>query len=135
MMASTVGLLLKKNGKAVSKYSDEKMMANRKKWKFSLSEGSAVEERNDPKDHNHPIKYTTNGNRTAPRYRLALKGSFKGPGVNPSELTIAICPVRYVPQTRTKICQCFARRKKLVIAFRLPPLLRFSPIYGRLSYR
>jgi hypothetical protein len=67
MMASTVGLLLKKNGKAVSKYSDEKMMANQKKWKFSLSEGSAVEERNDPKDHNHPIKHTTNGNRTAPR--------------------------------------------------------------------
>ena len=36
------------------------------------------------------------------------------------EPTSAICPTKYTPNTRMKICQCLARRKKLVIPFKFP---------------
>jgi hypothetical protein len=51
------------------------------------------------------------------------------------EPTSAICPTKYTPNTGMKICQCLARRKKLVIPFKFAPEVRFKPTGGRLSQR
>jgi hypothetical protein len=123
-MASGVEVL-RKNGNAVSRYSVGKITANRKTWIFNLSDGSEIEKRNDPMDHNHPIRHATDGNMTASKRRPTFRGFSIGP--SGKEATIAICAIKYAPHTRAKTCQCFARRKKLVIPSKIPPVLRFSP--------
>src|SRR6266853_4108956 len=86
---------------------------------LSLSEGSEIETRNDPMDHIHPIKHTMDGNMTTSVKSPTFRGFSTGP--SGTEPTSTIIPTKYAPHTKTKTCQCFARRKKLVIPCKFPP--------------
>jgi hypothetical protein len=93
---------------------------------FRLTDPCEIENRKNPIDHNHPIEHTMNGNMTASVKSPTFRGFSTGP--SGTEPTSAIVPTKYAPHIKTKICQCFARRKKPVIPFTISPVLRFSPI-------
>src|SRR5881398_2376416 len=72
---------------------------------------------------------------TSPPARPPFEKTSSERGNAKMEPTSAICPTKYTPNTRMKICQCLARRKKLDIPSKFPPEARFKPTGGRLSQR
>ena len=91
---------------------------------FSLSAGSEIKDRNDPIDQSHPANDTTKSNIAAAEDGGILEGFS----------TIPTSAITYAPHTKTKTCQCFARRKNVVSAFTLPPSCYFIIGPGKIPH-
>src|SRR4030088_129918 len=88
-----------------------------------------MELRNDPIDQNQPRKHTINITITD---RRPMCSEFSGGSVvGAMEFIIAICATKSAPKSKRKICQCLARRNKLVTNFISPPNVHItSPLVG-----
>jgi len=102
------------------------MRATRKNPDFILNSGRTIELKYDPRDQNQTKRPSVESVITSPTRRPPFENTSCECGDTKIEPTRAIWPKKYTTNTRMKICQCLARRKKLVIPFKSTPEVGFK---------